>query len=135
MTTGLIFGTFDGLHAGHEMMLRETRMRCDRVVACVPEDELVQRLKEHAPTKTFAERAYDLLQSGLVEEVLASDRELGTFGVITTVKPDVILLGYDQIDLGKSLMEWLTANQLRIPIIRLQPFEPDNYKSSILRFK
>lgn len=135
MTTGLIFGTFDGLHAGHEMMLREARMRCDSIIAAVPEDELVQHFKGHAPVKPFAERARDLLQSGLVEEVLASDREPGTYSVVTTVKPDAILLGYDQIDLGKSITEWLAANNLKIPIIRLQPFEPDNYKSSILRFK
>jgi len=135
MTTGLTFGTFDQLHQGHEMMLREALMRCDRIVACVPEDELVLQLKGRKPVQTFAERKEALLASGLVEDVVPSDAQPGTYAVVQRIKPDVILLGYDQLELKKNLTEWLTEHRLRIPLIGLQPFEPDNYKSSLLRFE
>ena len=133
MTTGLVFGTFDGLHEGHRAFLREVKRHCDHIVASVPSDEYVRHHKGSEPQNDYAKRSRVLIDSGLVDDVVVSDAEEGAFTVIENVKPDVILLGYDQHDLEHAIMQWFAKHDTRIEIKKLSAHEPEVYKSSKLR--
>lgn len=132
MSTGLVFGVFDGLHDGHRAMFEQARSHVDRLVVALPLDQTVKALKLKDPSRSWNERAQTLRDSGLVDDVVSGDEAIGEYGVIKTVNPDKILLGYDQISLVKDLRRFLTESSLSIPIIILKPFKPDQFKSSLL---
>lgn len=133
MITGLTFGVFDGLHDGHRAMLEQARCRVDRLVVALPSDAAVERLKAHPPSRSWNERASDLRSSGFVDDIVQGDETEGEYLVLDTVKPDVILLGYDQRELRQDLERYYSLHAIRsIRIITLEPFQPERYKSSLL---
>lgn len=133
MKTGLLFGTFDGLHEGHRAMLTEARLHASRVIASLPKDTTVLKTKGRLPMFSWNERASALQQSQLVDDIYASDDALGEYHVLTLVKPDVLLLGYDQAALAESLKNYFALHpEYTLPIIILTAHQPDRYKSSLL---
>ena len=50
--------------------------------------------------------------------------------VIERVKPDVIALGYDQVDMEKGVQEYVDKHRLNIKVIRIGKFEEDELDSS-----
>jgi cytidyltransferase-like protein len=99
----MVFGTFDGLHAGHRAFLREARKFGDHLTVVVAQDRIVNLLKGHFPRKGFSCRCEHLRQEQGVDRVVGSDAEVGTWEILEKVKPEVIALGYDQTRLKKSL--------------------------------
>lgn len=133
MNVGLVFGVFDGLHNGHRAMLEQARFRVDRLVVALPSDAVVEHLKAHPPSRSWNERADELRASGLIDDVVRGDEIEGEYHVLDSVKPDVILLGYDQRELKKDLERYYTLNPTpSCRLITLEPFEPERYKSSLL---
>jgi glycerol-3-phosphate cytidylyltransferase-like family protein len=55
--------------------------------------------------------------------------------VIKDYRPDVIALGYDQFAFTYRLEKLLMDLKLDSKIVRLKPYRPDMYKSSILKRK
>jgi FAD synthetase len=133
MNTGLVFGVFDGLHDGHRAMLEQARFRVDRLVVALPGDAVVARLKAHPPSRPWHVRADELRASGLVDEVVQGDEAEGEYHILDTVKPDVILLGYDQRELKKDLERYYALHPTpSCRTVTLEPFQPERYKSSLL---
>lgn len=133
MNTGLVFGVFDGLHDGHRAMLEQARFRVDRLVVALPSDAVVERLKARPPSRPWNQRAETLRASGLVDEVVQGDEIEGEYRIFETVQPDVILLGYDQRELRKDIERYYALNSTRsIPLVTLESFQPERYKSSLL---
>ena len=56
MIVGFTCSTFDLLHAGHVIMLREAKEQCDFLIVAVSTDELVGSYKNKIPVIQFAER-------------------------------------------------------------------------------
>jgi cytidyltransferase-like protein len=136
MSVGLLFGTFDGLHEGHKAMLTEAKEKVDRLIISLALDEIVIELKGKAPRHSWGDRSRELIESGLVDEVIAGDRELGVYSSIASIRPEVIFIGYDQISLAADLKRFLsqlpTTNYVLPTIAILKPFKPDQFKSSLL---
>jgi D-beta-D-heptose 7-phosphate kinase/D-beta-D-heptose 1-phosphate adenosyltransferase len=130
MKTVLVFGSFDGLHPGHEAMLREARGHGERVVAALAPDNVIERLKGRFPKHAFEERQDALLASKLVDEVATSDKEEGVYRILNRVHPDVVAFGYDQDALRENFLKFLEKTGKKMPTVTLSPFEPDKYKSS-----
>ena len=60
--------------------------------------------------------------------------EEGYISHIREVSPDVIALGYDQQGEYVAKLEHdLRDADLAVTVVRLQPFKPDVYKTSLLR--
>ncbi len=132
MTTGLIFGAFDGLHDGHRAMLTEARTHAKRIVIVLPSDTAILDLKGKKARLSWKDRAKALWQSELVDDVVRGDEILGTYTAIDLVKPDIILIGYDQKELADDLAAYLKSDGSNIPLVTLSAFKPDRYKSSLL---
>jgi FAD synthetase len=132
MNVGLVFGVFDGLHDGHRAMLEQARFRVDRLVAVLPSDAIVERLKARPPSRSWNKRANELRASGLVDDVIPGDDTEGEYHVLDAVKPDVILLGYDQRELRKDLERFCKDRPSAPRLVTLEPFQPERYKSSLL---
>jgi len=128
----MAFGTFDLFHAGHENYLRQAKELGDYLIVIIARDETVQKIKGHAPTHNENERMRSVKNAGLADKVI-----LGYKGdkhkVLKKIRPDVLALGYDQFVFTQRLEKTLIDLKLNADIIRLQPYFPQIYKSSLLK--
>jgi FAD synthetase len=131
MSTVLCFGTFDGLHPGHEDYFRQAKELGDRLVVVVARDETVKIVKDRASLQDEHARLRAVEAHPLVDEA-----RLGWPGdkyrIIEDIRPDVLLLGYDQQAFTEALEETLRSRGLSCKVMRAKAFQPDIYKSSKL---
>ena len=122
----LLFGTFDHLHPGHLFVFEEAKKRGD-VSIVVARDRNVERIKGRAPDQNEEERRKTVLAAIPEAQVVLGDP--GDFlAPVRSIKPDLILLGYDQ-----RFPPGVTDADLPCPVERLPAFEPGKYKSSLRR--
>lgn len=124
----LVFGTFDLLHPGHRFLLAEAAKRGE-LFAVVARDATVERLKGRAPVDDERTRMANVRGAVANATVMLGDPS-DFLAPVRAVAPDLILLGYDQ-----QLPPGITEDALRCAMERLPAFEPETYKSSILRNK
>ena len=120
----LIFGTFDHLHPGHHFVLNEALKR-GAVTVVVGRDENVRRIKDHAPEQCEQERLAAIAAAFPDVTPILGDPQNFLIPV-TTVKPDLILLGYDQ-----KLPPGVREFDLPCPIERLTAYRENEFKSSL----
>jgi FAD synthetase len=122
----LVFGTFDGLHPGHRSVLDAAALR-GMLHVVVARDTNVERIKGRPPLHDEEER-----RAAIVAAYPNADVRLGhetDFLVpVRDVRPDLILLGYDQ-----RLPPDVTSEDFPCPVERLPALEPEKYKSSKMR--
>lgn len=120
----MVFGTFDGLHPGHRYVLDQASARGD-VYVVIARDTTVERLKHKTPKQTEVDRHTAIQKVYPKARVLLGDPQ-DYLVPVRGVKPDLVLLGYDQ-----HLPPGVTEQALGCPIERLEPFHPEKYKSSL----
>lgn len=133
MRTVFVFGTFDGLHPGHEAFLRDARALGDALTVSVAQDAIVERLKHRSPLQPLAVRQQQIEQSPYVTKVIAGDLEIGTYHGFMAEKPEIVAFGYDQDELLKDFLRFQTVVGDETQVVVLKPFHPETYKSSLLR--
>ena len=129
----MAMGTFDVLHAGHLAYLAQAKRQGDRLIVVIARDATVEQERGRKPLHDERERLRAVQRVELVDEAV-----LGNVGdklaIVRQLKPDAICLGYDQaVDehaLRRALREW-GLGQVRI--LRMSAFQPERYKSSILK--
>lgn len=130
--TVLVFGTFDGLHEGHLDFFRQAKARGTRLVVVVARDTTVEEVKGHTPTEGELRRLEEVKKSDFVDQALLGHRG-DKYRIVEEVRPDIIALGYDQNAFVSSLEEELVKRNLKAKIVRLEPYHPEKYKSSLLK--
>ena len=123
----LVFGTFDGLHAGHLFFLKQAKREGDLLFVSVARDSYVRELKNKSPKKNELERLETIRQCSYVEDAELSDETQGSYGVIQKFIPDVIVLGFDQKELESSIKKWMSENKREIPIKFIKQLKNDEY--------
>jgi len=128
----LIFGTFDGLHPGHENFF-EQAVKFGRVFAVVARDVNVFRIKNRRPYFSERSRLATVAHNSKIFSARLGDRE-NFLKPIQKIQPDLICLGFDQKTFTKKVLQQkLHERNLASKIIRLKSFHPEKYKSSILQ--
>jgi len=87
-------GVFDILHTGHISYLEQARAMGDELVVVVACDSTVRRRK-HEPITPEAMRARIIASLRSVDEVVIG-KDGDMFATIEEIRPDVIVLGFDQ---------------------------------------
>lgn len=132
MKTVIAFGTFDIFHKGHENYLMQARKLGDKLVVVVARDKTVFDVKGRMPQDNEEIRLGNVSESLLADEVVLGSLK-DKYEAIRKHRPDVIALGYDQkTDLGE-LSKKLKEFGIDPEIVRMEPYEPEIYKSSKLR--
>ncbi len=135
----LTFGTFDLLHEGHISYLKQAKELGDELYVLVACDQAVEWAKKHLPEQNEAARLKAVQAQSFVYKAWIGEPVNGVedyLKPILEVKPDIICLGYDQ-----ALKEeaWLKSELLKLnstpKLVRLEPFKPEIYKSSLFRKK
>ena len=128
----LVFGTFDTLHPGHMDFFEQARSLGDELHVVVARDETVQLVKGNLPSQNETTRAGQVAQSKSVSKVhlgYVDDK----YKIIEEIRPDIIALGYDQEAFVDALGQELEKRSIPADIVRLKPFHPELYKSSLLK--
>jgi FAD synthetase len=123
----ILFGTFDHLHPGHNFVLDEAQKRNGEVYIVVARDSNVEKIKGRKPDQSEEERMKAIADAYPSFTVLLG-AEHDMMARLREVKPDLILMGYDQ-----KLPPGVSEKDLGVPVERLKAFEPEKYKSSLRR--
>ena len=82
-TVGITFSTFDLLHAGHVLMLREAKKQCDYLIVGLQVDPSVDRNSKNSPVQTLVERYTQLKAISYVDEIIPYQREEEVVDILT----------------------------------------------------
>jgi len=130
----LVFGTFDGLHAGHVNFFEQAKKLGNYLVVVVGRDVTVNEVKGNFPKRSELLRLKAVKQCKLVDEAMLGN--IGNpYAIIKKIQPDIIGLGYDQNSFSQNLPEELKKISATAKIIRLKPFDSKKYHSSFLENK
>jgi len=117
-------GVFDLLHPGHVHFLEEARKLGDELVVVVARDSTARRVK-HEPIIREEDRCKMVGALKPVDRAVLGN-EGNIFDILTTVRPDVIALGYDQAhDESKVLEECRARGLAATRVVRCPKYEGD----------
>lgn len=111
MKVGITAGAFDLCHAGHMLMFKEARQKCDRLVVCLHRDPSIERSNKNTPVMSLAERRSILEGIRYIDAIVEYDTEEELLRILKSTNPAVRFLGDDWR--GKPY----TGKELGIPVI------------------
>lgn len=132
MKTVLCFGTFDLIHPGHSAYFEQAKKLGDRVAVIVARDRTVLDVKGQLPSMNEDARLEAVAAHPSVDEAYLGNHD-DKYRIVEEIKPDIILLGYDQQAFTDQLENELERRGIFAEIRRAHAFEPHRYKSSLLR--
>ena len=129
----LASGVFDLLHLGHVKFLEEAKKAGGKnaeLVVIVARDSTVQDTKRRKPIMPENQRRALVESLRVVDAAVLGLEDFDVGDVIERVKPDVIALGYDQVDMERRVREYVNKYGLNVEVVRLGKFENDELSSS-----
>lgn len=101
---GFTASSFDLLHAGHIMMLREAKSICDYLIVGLQIDPSIDREGKNKPVQPFMERFIQISAVKYVDEVIPYKTEQDLRDLLIHLPIDVRILGEDHY--GKKFTGW-----------------------------
>lgn len=98
MKIGVVTSSFDLLHAGHVMMLREARSNCDHLIAALQTDPTIDRPEKNKPVQTIVERYIQLSAVKYVDEIVTYATEQDLEDILEMYPIDIRVLGEEYRD-------------------------------------
>lgn len=98
MKIGITASTFDLLHAGHIMMLREAKQHCDHLIAALQVDPSLDRANKNSPVQTLVERYVQLSAVKYVDEIIVYSTEQDLEDILSMYPIDIRILGEEYRD-------------------------------------
>jgi FAD synthetase len=129
----LASGVFDLLHLGHVKFLEEAKKAGGenaKLVVIVARDNTVKDTKGRKPIMPENQRRALVESLRVVDAAVLGIEDFDIGEVIERVKPDVIALGYDQVDMERRVREYVNKHGLNVNVIRVGKFENDDMNSS-----
>lgn len=91
---GITFSTFDLLHAGHVVMLREAKNHCDYLIAGIQTDPTIDRPDtKNKPVQSLVERYAQLSAVKYVDEIIPYQTEQDLIDILSMYEIDIRILG------------------------------------------
>ena len=90
---GITFSTFDLLHAGHILMLKEAKSVCDYLIVALQVDPTIDRPTKNQPIQSFYERWVQLSAVRYVDEVIPYSSESELMTILQNYNIDIRILG------------------------------------------
>lgn len=98
MITGITFGVFDLLHAGHIMMLEEAKKKCDYLIVGLNTDPIAIDPQKNQPTQSVVERYIQLQGCKYVDEIIPYTTEQDLDDMLRALPIDIRVIGEEYRD-------------------------------------
>lgn len=99
MKVGITASTFDLLHAGHILMLREAKEQCDYLIVALQTDPTIDRPNtKNKPVQSIVERYTQLAGVKYVDEIIPYSKEEDLEDILSSYPIDVRILGVEYKD-------------------------------------
>lgn len=92
---GFTCGSFDLMHAGHVLMLKEAKKVCQWLVVGIQEDPSIDRKDKNQPVQSYEERIEMVRSCKYVDETILYKTEKDLYDILKDVNPDVRIIGSD----------------------------------------
>lgn len=130
----LFFGSFDPLHDGHRNAFIQARSLGDFLIVIVARDSTIVRDKGRNPSILEQARLTAVAGDMHVDAAMLGDSDAKSYAILHSVPFNILALGYDQKPSDIDARRILDENNLEhVSIVRLDAFQPELYKSSLLR--
>jgi FAD synthetase len=129
----LASGVFDLLHLGHVKFLEAAKKAGGKqaeLLVIIARDSTVQEIKGRKPVMSENQRLALVESLKVVDYAVLGFENFDVEEVIERIKPDVIALGYDQIDMERQVLDYIEKHGLKMKVVRVGKFEQDELDSS-----
>jgi len=92
---GFVASTFDIMHPGYTLMLKECRDNCDYLVAGLHENPVWERQEKNSPILSLNERFLVLKSISYIDEIAPYKNESELTNLLSFYNPDIRFLGSD----------------------------------------
>lgn len=108
---GFTCSSFDLLHAGHILMLKDAKRQCDFLIAGLQSDPTIDRPKiKNKPIQSLKERKIQLQAVKYIDKIIIYSSEEELYNLLIKIKPNIRILGTDYKN------KKFTGDDLKIPI-------------------
>lgn len=106
---GMTASAFDLCHAGHILMLKESKEHCDYLIVALQDDpsltdETYRGKKKNKPIMSLEERRIILEGIRYVDEIVVYNTEKELYELLKKIRPDIRIIGADWK--GKKFTGW-----------------------------
>ena len=123
-------GVFDIIHPGHIHTLNAAKALGDILVVVIATDKTARKMKKRPPLHSQESRR-ELVSCLTMVDMAIVGHEEDIFETVKEVKPNIIVLGYDQIHQEKFIDDGCKRINLDVEIVRLQSPVPELSSSKI----
>jgi len=123
-------GVFDIIHPGHIHTLKAAKALGDILVVAIATDKTAQKMKKRAPLHNQELRRELVSCLSMVDKAIVGHDD-DIFETVRAIKPDIIVLGYDQVHQEQFIADGCKRINLDVEIVRLQSPVPKLSSSEI----
>ena len=125
-------GVFDIIHPGHIHTLNAAKALADVLVVAIATDKTAQKMKKRSPLHNQELRRELVSCLSMVDKAIVGHED-DIFETVRAIKPDIIVLGYDQVHQEQFIADGCKRINLDVEIVRLQSPVPKLSSSDIER--
>ena len=123
-------GVFDIIHPGHIHTLNAAKALGGILVVAIATDKTAEKMKKRSPLHNQELRRELVSCLSMVDKAIVGHED-DIFQTVKEVKPDIIVLGYDQIHQEKFISDGCKRINLNVEIVRLESPVPHLSSSEI----
>ena len=123
-------GVFDIIHPGHIHTLNAAKALGGVLVVAIATDKTAEKMKKRSPLHTQELRRELVSCLSMVDKAIVGHED-DIFQTVKEVKPNIIVLGYDQIHQEKFISDGCKRINLNVEIVRLESPVPHLSSSEI----
>ena len=123
-------GVFDIIHPGHIHTLNAAKALGDVLVVAIATDKTAEKMKKRPPLHDQELRRELVSCLTMVDSAIVG-HENDIFETVKEIKPDIIVLGYDQVHQEKFIDDGCERINLDVKIVRLESPAPELSSSEI----
>ena len=123
-------GVFDIIHPGHIHTLNAAKALGGILVVAIATDKTAKKMKKRSPLHTQELRRELVSCLSMVDKAIVGHED-DIFQTVKEVKPNIIVLGYDQVHQEKFISDGCKRINLNVEIVRLESPVPHLSSSQI----
>jgi len=123
-------GVFDIIHPGHVHTLNAAKALGGVLVVAIATDKTAEKMKKRTPLHNQELRRELVSCLSMVDKAIVGHED-DIFQTVKEVKPNIIVLGYDQVHQEKFISDGCKRINLNVEIVRLETPVPHLSSSEI----